>query len=143
MTQNPVELNLLENGDYSLKLNHGALNDVLVSLSKVSKEERGGVARALFTASALYCTAGSVNYMLRARNVQVKDVTGTASIKMGKNEKNQDLIESLTINISVDIPEENRPELDRCIKYLEGGCLITRGVKKGIKVTNNIKLKQE
>ena len=143
MTQKPVNINLLENGDYSIKLNHDALEDILVSLSKVPEDKRGGVARALFTASALYCMAGSINYMLRARNVPVNKVNGTASIKMGKNEKNQDLVESMTLNIDVDIPEDNRPELDRCIKYLDDGCLITRGLKKGIKVTNNIQLKQE
>ena len=143
MTKKPVNINLLENGDYSIKLNHDALEDILVSLSKVPEDKRGGVARALFTASALYCVAGSINYMLRARNVPVKEVNGTASIKMGKNEKKQDLVESMILNIDVDIPEDNRPELDRCIKYLEDGCLITRGLKKGIKVTNNIQLKQE
>jgi organic hydroperoxide reductase OsmC/OhrA len=143
MTQNPVVLNLLENGDYILKLNHAALNDVLVSLSRVIEEERGGVARSLFTASALYCMSGTINYMLRERNVPVKEVTGTASLKMGKNTKNQDLVESMTLNINVDIPEEYKPELDSCIKYLEDGCLITRGLKKGIKVTNNIQIKKE
>ena len=142
MSQNPVELSLLDNGDYFIRLNHEALEDVLVSLSKVPEEKRGGVARALFTASALYCMAGSVNYMLRARKVAIKDIKGTASIKMGKNEKNQDLVESMTLNIDVDIPENNRPELDRCIKYFENGCLITRGLKKGIEVNNKIQLKK-
>jgi uncharacterized OsmC-like protein len=138
VTVNPVEIELLENGDYYIKLNHDALEDIEVSLSRVPEDKRGGVARAFFSASALYCMAGSVNYMLRARNVQVKDIDGSVSIKMGKDGKGRDLVESMILNIDVDVPDENVPELDRCIKYLEDGCLITRGLKKGIVVTNNI-----
>ena len=82
--------------------------------------------------------AGSVNYILRANKVQVRDIKGSASIQMGKNEKGRDLVESMSLDIEVDIPEENKPELDKCVKFLEDGCLVTRGLKKGIKITNNI-----
>ena len=76
--------------------------------------------------------------MLKARKVEVRGIKGSASVNMGKDEKNRDLVESITLNIDVDIPEEDMPVLERCIKYLEDGCLVTRGLKKGIKVTNNI-----
>jgi uncharacterized OsmC-like protein len=141
MTLNPVEVNLLENGDYNIELNHEALENIQVSLSTVPQDKRGGVARALFSASALYCMAGSVNYLLSARKVQVKDIKGSVSVQMGKNDKGRDLVEALTLDIDVDIPDENSPELERCIKYLKEGCLITRGLKKGIDVTINIKKK--
>ena len=141
MTEYPVEIRLTENGDYYIKLSHDALEDIEVSLSQVPEDRRGGVARALLSASALYCMAGSINYILKARKVPVKDITGAASIRMGKNEKGQDVVESITLDVDVDIPDANKPELERCIKYLEDGCLITRGLKKGIKVTNNIKKK--
>jgi len=130
VTVNPVEIELIENGDYYIKLNHDALEDIEVSLSRVPEDKRGGVARALFFASALYCMAGSVNYMLKARKVLVKDINGSVSVRMGKDERGRDLIESMTLNIGVDIPDENKSELDRCIKYLEDGCLITRGLKE-------------
>jgi uncharacterized OsmC-like protein len=138
MVVNSVDIELDENGDYVLKLNHEAVENFTVSLSKVPKDKRGGAARALLSASALYCMAGSVNYILRANKVPVRDVKGSASIKMGKNEKGRDLVKSMSLDIKVDIPEENKPELDKCIKFLEDGCLVTRGLKKGIKVTNNI-----
>ena len=141
MTEYPVEIRLTENGDYYIKLSHDALEDIEVSLSRVPEDRRGGVARALLSASALYCMTGSINYILKARKVPVKDIVGAASIEMGKNEKGQDVVESITLDVDVDIPDANEPELERCIKYLEDGCLVTRGLKKGIKVTNNIKKK--
>jgi uncharacterized OsmC-like protein len=76
--------------------------------------------------------------MLKTRNVEVKGINGSASIQMGKDDKNRDIVESMTLNIDVDISKEHLPVLERCIKFLEDGCLVTRGLKKGIKVTNNI-----
>ena len=138
MSPNPVEWELLPNGDVILKFNHDLLEDMTVSPYGVPEDKRGGVARALLSMSALSCMAGSLNAMLKARDVEIKGIKGSASIQMGKDEKNKDLVEAMNLKIDVDIAEEHMPVLERCIKYLEDGCLVTRGLKKGIKVTNNI-----
>ena len=138
MSLNPVEWELLPNGDAQLNFNHDLLQDMIVSTSSVPEDKRGGVARALLSMSALSCMAGTLKGMLKARKVEVNGIKGSASVKMGKDEKNRDIVESMTVNIDVDIAEEDMPVLERCIKYLEDGCLITRGLKKGIKITNNI-----
>lgn len=138
MSLNPVEWGILPNGDSLLKFNHDLLEDIIVSPSSVPEYKKGGIARALLSMSALSCMAGTLNAMLKAREVEVKSIKGNASVHMGKDEKNRDLVEAMTLNIEVDVAEENIPVLERCIKYLEDGCLVTRGLKKGIKVTNNI-----
>ncbi|MCW4012669.1 MAG: OsmC family protein [Candidatus Bathyarchaeota archaeon] len=138
MSLNPVEWELLSNGDALLKFNHSLLEDMKVSPYSVPTNERGGVARALLSMSALSCMAGTLNAMLKARDVEVKGIKGSASVQMGKNEKNRDLVDGINLNIDVDIEEQYMSVLERCIKYLEDGCLVTRGLKKGIKVTLNI-----
>ena len=143
MSLNPVEWQLPPNGDVRLKFNHDLLNDLTVSPYKVSEDKRGGIARALLSISALSCMAGSLNAMLKARDVEVQGINGSASFQMGKDEKDRDLVEALTLNIDVEIADEYLPVLERCIKYLEDGCLVTRGLKKGIKITNNIQRKAD
>ena len=138
MSLNPVEWELLPNGDAQLYFNHDLLQDMIVSTSSVPEDKRGGVARALLSMSALSCMTGTLKGMLKARKVEVNGIKGSASVKMGKDEKNRDIVESMTVNIYVDIAEEDMPVLERCIKYLEDGCLVTRGLKKGVKITNNI-----
>ena len=140
MTSNPVDIELLENGDYHIKLNHQLLADIDVQLSKVPEEKRGGVARALLSASALYCLAGTLADMLKARSVPIGGMTGSASVKIGKNGKGREVVDSLNIGLDVDVPEENLQELDRCIKILDDGCFITGRLKKGLLVNNDIKL---
>jgi hypothetical protein len=73
---NPVELELLTNGDVLMKFNHDLLEDIIVSPSSVSENKRGGVARAQLSTSALSCMVGSINYMLKSRNVEVKGING-------------------------------------------------------------------
>ena len=82
--------------------------------------------------------AGSLNGMLKARDVDVKDLKGSVSVQMGKDEKNRSIVEAMTVNLDVDVFEEHVAVLERCITYLDDGCLVTRGLKNGIKVTNNI-----
>jgi osmotically inducible protein OsmC len=139
MGLNPVEVKLLDSGDYLIKLNHSALKDIDVLLSKVPENKRAGVARALLSASALYCMTGSLNHSLLARKIPFSNIKGSVSVKMGKNQKGKDLIESIFLDIDVDVSDENESELDRCIKYLEDGCLITRSLENGIKVIKNIR----
>ena len=141
MTLNPVKITLQDNGDYKIELNHDALKDIDISFSDVPDDKRGGVARAFLSASALYCMAGSVNYLLRVRDVEVIDLTGSVQAKMGKDSKGNSFVESLTLDIEVDVPDDNLSELERCISYLEDGCLVTKSLKKGIKITHNIKKK--
>ena len=138
MTLNPVEWELLPNGDALLKFNHDLLENMTVSPYNVPEDKRGGVARALLSMSALSCMSGTLNAMLKARDIEIKGIKGSASVQMAIDEKNRDLVEAMTLNIDVDIAEEYTSILERCIKYLEDGCLVTRGLKKGIKITNNI-----
>jgi uncharacterized OsmC-like protein len=143
MSLNPVEIEFLPNGDTLVKFNHDLLDDMTISPSSVPENKRSGVARALLSISALSCMAGSLNYMLKARDVEVKRIKGSASVEMGKDEKNREYVKSMNLNIDVDVADEYMPVLERCIKYLEDGCLVTKGLKKGINVTNNIQRKSD
>jgi len=77
--------------------------------------------------------------MLKARSVPIGGMTGSASVKIGKNGKGREVVDSLNIGLDVDVLEENLQELDRCIKILDDGCFITGGLKKGLLVNNDIK----
>jgi organic hydroperoxide reductase OsmC/OhrA len=100
-----------------------------VELSKIPKEKRLGVARALLAASNMYCMAGSINYMLRARGVKTKGISATFSVRMGKGDKGKSCVEGLDIEIQVVIPDESRDVFDHFISILKDGCLVTRSLK--------------
>jgi organic hydroperoxide reductase OsmC/OhrA len=138
MEMKGAKLKLIGENDYRLIFDHDALNDIDVELSRIPKEKRMGVARALLAASNTYCMAGSINYMLRARGVKTNGISATSCVRMGKDDKGRSCVEGLDIEIQVDIPNEGRDVFNRCVDILKDGCLVTRSLKKGIKVQHTI-----
>ena len=141
MEMKGAKLKLIGENDYKLIFDHDAINDIDVELSKIPKEKRLGVARALLAASNTYCMAGSINYMLRARGVKTKGISATSNVRMGKDDKGKSCVEGLDIKIQAVIPEESRDVFDHCVSILKDGCLVTRSLKKGIKVQHTISCK--
>ncbi len=141
MEMKGAKLELIGENDYRFIFDHDALNDIDVELSKIPEDRRAGVARSLLAASATYCMAGSINYMLRAWGVDVNSISATSIVEMGKDDKGKSFVEGLNLEIHVDIPDESRDVLDHCISILRDGCLVTRSLKKGIHVNHNISCK--
>ena len=141
MEMKGAKIKLIGDYDFRLIFDHDALNDIDVELSKIPEDRRAGVARSFLAASATYCMAGSINYMLRARGVDVNGISASSSVEMGKNDRGKSFVEGLNLEIQVDIPDESRDVLDHCVKLLEDGCLVTRSLKKGIHVNHTISCK--
>jgi organic hydroperoxide reductase OsmC/OhrA len=134
-----INLRVTESGDYEIDTDHKAVGKILVEISKLPPEKRLGVARSLLAASATYCFAGYLNYMLKARGVMVNSLTASSFIEMGKNDSGADVVERLDIDVFVDVPEEKRDVLERCCRLAEEGCLITQSLLRGVEINHQIK----
>ncbi len=136
-----VKFELMGDSDFRIYFDHDALSDIDVKLSKLPKEKMYGVARSILAASAIYCMAGATYLMLKARGVEARSVTASSSVQMGKDKSGKVVVEGINLEVDVDIPEENKDVLDHCVGLLDGGCLITRSLKRGIKVKHSISCK--
>lgn len=65
-----------------------------------------------------YCFTGYLNYMLKARDVKVNNLTASSRIEMVKNDAGVDVVERLDIDVFVDVPEDKRDVLERCCDLL-------------------------
>ena len=136
-----IEQQLLGEGRYKITFNHDALEDLRIDLSELPEEKRYGIARRFLAASATWCTCGVLKYALKARGVNISDMTAESSVQMGKDEKGRNVVVRIDIDISVDIPEENREDLERYHRLVEAGCLVSRSLERGIEVNHSITLK--
>lgn len=141
MEMKGTKLELTGDYDFRFIFDHDVLNDIDVELSKIPEDKREGVARSFLAASAMYCMSGALYYMLRARGVDVNGISATSSVKMGKDDKGKSWVEGLNLDIHADIPDESRDVLDHCVSLLKDGCLVTRSLKKGIRVNHTISFK--
>lgn len=137
-----VNLQHVAEWDFKVTFDHDALEDQVITFFKVPIEKRPGVARRFLAASATWCTAVGLYSLLTARGVTVTDITAKSGVQMGKNESGQNVVESVDIELIVDVPEEHTEELEHCWRIWEKRCLISRSLQRGIKINRSISIKE-
>ena len=130
---NIIELTQLENGDFEINFNNEDMNTIIIHEPLNSKFS----ARNLLAAAALFCTSGSMMYELDTRKpgARYNKLKARVVSKYARNEKNRAIIESMKVEVLVDVPEEHRSEFIKVVdEHKENECFITRSLNKGIKV---------
>lgn len=135
---NIIELTLLENGDFEINFNNEDMDTIIVRDPLNSKFS----ARNLLAAAALFCTSGSMLYELGVRKsgARYRKLKARVVSKYGRNEKDRAIIESMKVEVEVDVPEEHRSEhVEVLEEHDENGCFITRSLNNGINIDIEIK----
>jgi len=133
-----VELEYLGDLDFKLKFAHGAIDDLVIAGSRVSPEQMEGVSRKLLAASVVYCTTGWLFTLLKKTRVDVGALRSKAEVTIAKDESGRDFVNEIGLQVQVEVPDQDLIAFERCKEIVERGCLITRSLRKGIKVTASI-----
>jgi hypothetical protein len=131
-----AEVTRLSNGDFLVKYYHKTLDDQIVHLSKInpSHEETYGIIQKVFSVSVAGCMTSQLYAILKSRGAEVENIKCASKIKMGKDDENPELIES--IDLSFDTGDVDDDLLEKAIQILnKTGCLISSSIEKGIKVS--------
>ena len=135
---NIVELTQLKNGDFEINFNNEDMSTIIIHDPLNSKFS----ARNLLAAAVLFCTSGSMRYELNVRKpgARYRKLKARVVQKYGRNEMDRAVIESLKVEVEVDVPEEHRSEFIEVLEeHDENGCFITRSLNSGIDVNIEIK----
>lgn len=133
-----VELEYLGDLDFKVKLAHGAVDDFVIAGSRVSPDQMGGISRKLLAASLTYCMTGWFFTLLKKTRVDFGALRSKAEVTMTKDESGRDFVDQIDLQIQVEVSDEDLNAFERCKAIVERGCLITRSLKKGVKVTHTI-----
>ncbi|MCW4050185.1 MAG: OsmC family protein [Candidatus Bathyarchaeota archaeon] len=135
---NIIELTQLENGDFEINFNNEDMSTIIIHDPLNSKFS----ARNLLAAAALFCTSGSMLYELNVRksDARYRKLKARVISKYDRNEKDRAIIESMKVEVEVDVPEEHRSQFIEVLEeHDENECFITRSLNNGIKVDIEIK----
>ena len=91
----------------------------------------------LLTAVALNCITASFEYELDAlkKDSRYDAVDSKIHWRYGKDESGRRIIERITIDVNLVVPDELREEHEKVVdEHLNHGCMITRSLKKGIPI---------
>jgi uncharacterized OsmC-like protein len=133
-----VELEYLGDVDFKVKFGHGAMDDLVIAASHVPKGQSGGVARKLLAASVTYCMTGWLFTLLQKTRVDVNALKAKTEVTMSKDESGRDFVDKIDMQIQVQISDEDVNAFERCKSIVNRGCLISRSLIKGVKVTHSI-----
>jgi len=116
-----------------------ALPVITVDKHKVPKQERGGEARKLLGSSLANCLGTTLYYLLQGHKINFSRLTAKVKV-LTKQEANESLVDEIQIAFDLKLDPDN-PQISRLSRVqskLNRGCLISRSLKKGIKIKTEI-----
>jgi organic hydroperoxide reductase OsmC/OhrA len=77
-------------------------------------------------------------YSAQKTRVDVGALKSEAEVTVAKDESGRDFVDEIGIEVQVEVPDEDLIAFERCKAIVERGCLMTRSLGKGIRVTASI-----
>ncbi len=93
----------------------------------------------MLSAAVGHCLSSSLLYCLNKAKVRVKKLNTIVRANIERNEKGYLRITGLDVQIHLDVNEEDKLRVPRCLAIFENYCTVTQSVRKGIEVKVNIK----
>jgi len=123
------------NGDvHTIETGGAALGNIVIDNTNVPADQRGGTAKQLLGAAALYCYAAALNAAMEARALKYNSLDLTATMNVDANEKGQSRVQKIAITANVGIDEEDLDLFDRVARVMKNGCLVTGSLHDGIEM---------
>jgi osmotically inducible protein OsmC len=107
---------------------------LVVDNTNILQDQRGGTAKQLLAASALYCYCVALVGALEARGVKYDDITAKAVLETGSNDVGQGRVRKIAIEARVVLSEDYADIFDRVERILRPGCLVTGSLHDGIQM---------
>ncbi len=111
-----------------------ALGDIIIDNTGIPSDQRGGTAKQLLGAAAVYCYASALTAAMEARGLHYGSLDVSATLEVGSNDKGQSRVLKMVIRAVVGIDEEDQDLFERVARVMKGGCLVTGSLHDGIEM---------
>ena len=133
MSPNEVKLTRVGEGSYEIPFNYGQMKDIHIE----NWWEVDFSNTKLLSAAVLNCITSSFEYELDVLKKGARYSTLDSKIhwRYGKDESGRRIIDSITIYINLEVPDDIQPEHLKVVdEHMNHGCTITRSLKRGIPI---------
>ena len=86
-----------------------------------------------------HCVSSSLLYCLSKVRVKVKKLETTIKANIARNKEGYFRIAGMDVQIHLDVNEEERKKVQRCLSMFENYCTVMQSVRKGIYVKVSVK----
>ena len=140
MSEKSIEtkLRLIEGYKFDVNFDVDYLPNLVADEPKPIGEGSGPNAPRLLAAAVGQCMSSSLIYCLKKARIPINNIETTVKTNLFKNEKGRTRIKNIDIQILLEIDEEHKSRLNRCLTIFEDYCTVTQSIRNGIQV--NIKV---
>jgi uncharacterized OsmC-like protein len=134
-----TKLKLRKGFEFKVVFDGTDVPELIVDEIKPLGENAGPNPTRLLSAAVGHCISSSLLFCLRKARVNVKGLETEVKTNMVRNEEGYLRVKSLNVQIRLDVNEDDKSRVDRCLGIFENYCTVTQSVRKGIavKVTIN------
>jgi uncharacterized OsmC-like protein len=133
-----TKLRLIEGYKFDVNFDVDYLPNMVADEPKPIGEGSGPNAPRLLATAVGQCMSSSLIYCLTKARIPVNNLETTVKTNLFKNEKGRTRIKSIDIQISLEVNEEDKTRLNRCLTIFEDYCTVTQSIRNGIQV--NVKV---
>jgi osmotically inducible protein OsmC len=133
-----VEYSRISGDIHVLNMKSDSMPDITIDWSDIPRNQRGGNSTRMLAAACLNCFAGTFADAMTARGAELISLAGRADLHTSKDEKGRTRISSIQISVEVEIEDRYKKVLEKCIKIMERGCLVTYSLEGAIPVRYTI-----
>ncbi len=134
-----TKLELLEGYKFKVGFDVEGVPSLVVDEMKPIGEGSGPNPTRLLSAAVGHCLSSSLLFCLSKAKVKVKKLETTVKASVKRNEEGYLRIAGLDVQIQLEVVEEDRARVPRCLSDFEKYCTVTQSVRKGIEVKVNVK----
>ena len=113
--------------DFVFKADFGldGVDDLVMDEPKPLGGEVGPNASKVLAAAVGNCLCASLLFCLQRSRIDVKSVEASVSGVLARNEGGRWRIKEMNVEVTPDVDDEHRKQLERCVEIFEGFCIVS------------------
>ena len=132
-----TKLKLLEGYKFGVEFDVSDMPDFVVDELKPIGQGSGPNPPRLLSAAVGHCLSSSLLYCFNKARVRVRNLETTVKANIVRNEEGRLRVKNLDAQIHLEVEDEDKERVSRCLEIFENYCTVTPSVRKGIEVNVN------
>ena len=127
--------------DFVFKVDFGldGVGDLIMDEPEPLGGEAGPNASKVLAAAVGNCLCASLVFCLQRSRVEVRGVEASVSGVLTRNEGGRWRIKEMNVEVTPDVDDEHRKQLERCVEIFEDFCIVSSSVRQGIPINVTVK----
>jgi uncharacterized OsmC-like protein len=135
-----TKLGLLEGYKFKVEFDVEGVSNIIVDEIKPIGESLGPNPTRLLSVAVGHCLSSSLLFCLKKAKIKVNNLNTLIKTNIERNEEGYLRVESLHVQIRLEVNEEDKQRVPRCLSIFENYCTVTQSVRRGIEVKVNTTL---